>query len=293
MKINKVCELTGLTERTIRFYIEKGLLQTKMESVNGRINRDFTQENVDILIDISKLRKAGFSIQDIMQMQQNVQNTKKLVWQHRVKLEEEQDFRCELIHELKEIEKRGDISWRKLASILYRDEIKSTFCIPPDDIEYKEPYVSEKLTAFKLGFKIFLVLISVFAIIMICLQGIQGKKKLTFDFLLSDVVFEDKWRDEDGQMYVLAVTSECSSLEYQDYFSNPQTLKLQSDEYYSAIQTNSMAYTSLHIWIEMDYFEAKERGVLDENGDMEIKKILSNSSLITQYCTIRTLSYDE
>ena len=43
MKINKVCELTGLTERTIRFYIEKGLLQTKMESVNGRINRDFME----------------------------------------------------------------------------------------------------------------------------------------------------------------------------------------------------------------------------------------------------------
>ena len=69
MKIKEVCERTGLTDRTIRFYIEKGLLTTDSRLVNGRINRDYSEEDILLLNDISTLRKAGFSIQDILDMQ--------------------------------------------------------------------------------------------------------------------------------------------------------------------------------------------------------------------------------
>lgn len=87
MKISVVCKRTGLSERTIRFYVEKG------------------EEDIDILLDISKLKE-------------------------------------ELILELKEISMRGDITWRKLASILFRntsnhDEEK--ICRPlPEEMEIDE-----------------------------------------------------------------------------------------------------------------------------------------------------------
>jgi len=55
MKIKEVCRKTDLTERTVRFYIEKGLLQPISSESNNRIYYDFSEN------DIVKLKQATMS----------------------------------------------------------------------------------------------------------------------------------------------------------------------------------------------------------------------------------------
>jgi len=70
MKIKAVCEMTGLTDRSIRYYIEEELLlPSYTENYLGRKTFDFSDDDVQKLKDIAVLRKFGFSIAEIKQMQ--------------------------------------------------------------------------------------------------------------------------------------------------------------------------------------------------------------------------------
>ena len=67
-RMKEACARTGLTERTIRFYIEKGLLNPQQEEMNGRVLTFFGEEDLARLEEVSLLRKAGFSIDSIATM---------------------------------------------------------------------------------------------------------------------------------------------------------------------------------------------------------------------------------
>ena len=59
MKIKDVMELTDLTDRAIRLYIQSGLISPQNQrSYAGRNQYDFSQEDVAALKKISLLRKA-------------------------------------------------------------------------------------------------------------------------------------------------------------------------------------------------------------------------------------------
>ncbi len=66
MKIKTVCDMTGLTDRAVRYYIEEQLISPEYtENYLGRKSFDFTESDVQQLKDISVLRKFGFSIAEI------------------------------------------------------------------------------------------------------------------------------------------------------------------------------------------------------------------------------------
>ncbi len=66
MKIGAVCEQTGLTDRTVRFYTDEGLLSPSYtKNYLGRKTFDFSEEDVAMLKHIAVLRKYGFSIPEI------------------------------------------------------------------------------------------------------------------------------------------------------------------------------------------------------------------------------------
>ena len=65
MKMKEVCALTGLTERTIRFYAEKGLAVPKMHRQNGRDYSDYSAADVDALRTVATLRRMLFSVDEI------------------------------------------------------------------------------------------------------------------------------------------------------------------------------------------------------------------------------------
>ncbi len=67
-----VCELTNLTDRTIRYYIEEGLISPNYtENYIGRRTFDFSEDNVNFLKDVAVLRKYGFAVGEIKTMVEN------------------------------------------------------------------------------------------------------------------------------------------------------------------------------------------------------------------------------
>ena len=69
MKIKTVCEVTGLTDRTIRYYIEEQLITpTYTENYLGRKSFNFSEEDVTLLKNISVLRKFDFTIEEIREI---------------------------------------------------------------------------------------------------------------------------------------------------------------------------------------------------------------------------------
>ena len=66
MKIKAVSELTGLTARAIRVYIDERLIDPKFtENYLGRRSFEFSQDDIAALQSIAALRKYGFSIDEI------------------------------------------------------------------------------------------------------------------------------------------------------------------------------------------------------------------------------------
>lgn len=71
MKMKEICARTGLTERAVRLYIDKGLLSPITTELNGRVYTEFSESNVRTLETISALRAMRFSLSDIKSMLEN------------------------------------------------------------------------------------------------------------------------------------------------------------------------------------------------------------------------------
>ena len=75
MKIKTVSEITGLTSRAIRVYIDEQLIAPKFtENYLGRRAFDFSEQDVAALQSIATLRKYGFSIDEIRNILLDAQN---------------------------------------------------------------------------------------------------------------------------------------------------------------------------------------------------------------------------
>ena len=119
MKIGAVCQSTGLTDRTIRYYIEEGLLQPEFtKNYTGRKSFDFTQEHVTLLHQISVLRKYGFSITDIKAIladpTQSSEITQELIEKKKQTIQTEQM----LLDTLLQLDKQKDYTLPELAEAL-------------------------------------------------------------------------------------------------------------------------------------------------------------------------------
>ena len=69
MKIKEVMKQTGLPERTIRYYEERGLIQPETYRNNGRTNHDYSASDIQKLQQIIIYRRAQFSIDEIYSVQ--------------------------------------------------------------------------------------------------------------------------------------------------------------------------------------------------------------------------------
>lgn len=89
MKIKEITQKTGLTKKTVRFYEAAGLLEVESHECNGRTFRDYSEENVQQLLDIATLRRARFSVDEIRRMKQEPQQTAEIFRDYRERLREE------------------------------------------------------------------------------------------------------------------------------------------------------------------------------------------------------------
>lgn len=67
--MKEVVARTGLSEKTIRFYENKGLVTPETEWRNGRTYHEFSEQNVETLKAIVQLREAQFSLGEILSIQ--------------------------------------------------------------------------------------------------------------------------------------------------------------------------------------------------------------------------------
>lgn len=65
MKIKEVCERTGLTEKSVRYYTECGLCKPEQVEIRGRIYSDYSKKNIKELKEVMTLRSLGLSIESI------------------------------------------------------------------------------------------------------------------------------------------------------------------------------------------------------------------------------------
>ena len=68
MRIKEAAKLTGLTERTIRYYESVGLVIPHIEERNWRQWRDYSPEHVRLLSAIATLRRASFRVEEISRL---------------------------------------------------------------------------------------------------------------------------------------------------------------------------------------------------------------------------------
>ena len=80
MKIKEVCDQTGLTARTIRYYIEEQLITPDyLENYLGRRFYHFSESDIETLNAIIVFRKFGFSIADIKTIKENPSERFKII----------------------------------------------------------------------------------------------------------------------------------------------------------------------------------------------------------------------
>ncbi len=80
MKIKSVCKSTGLSDRTIRYYIEEGLVFPRYtENYLGRRTYNFSEKDIKELNDIAVLRKFDFTIEEIRTILNNVETSKPIL----------------------------------------------------------------------------------------------------------------------------------------------------------------------------------------------------------------------
>lgn len=117
-KMKQVCQMTGLTEKAIRIYMDQKLVTPQIEEGIHRNAYFFSEEDVERLRDILALRNAGFSIAEIKQMLENPEMLSLLIEEKKEILEGEILQKLALQDALKNltIEEHSDVT--KLADAI-------------------------------------------------------------------------------------------------------------------------------------------------------------------------------
>ena len=109
MKINEVEAKVGITKKNIRFYEQEGLLQPQRNRENGY--RNYSQQEVDVLMRIKLLRKLGLPLEEIRRLQAGQITVGDAMRRHLVTLERERENleqAVQLCQQLKQREMRLD-----------------------------------------------------------------------------------------------------------------------------------------------------------------------------------------
>lgn len=134
MKIKEVIKKTELTDKAIRLYIENGLVAPSIdESYSGRKSIDFSDDDVERLINIALLRKAGFSIADIKEIIESDEKAKNVVERFIEETENNIQHETEIIEKLRGIPAENGISMKTICESLSKAVEKKQ--VPKEDMK--------------------------------------------------------------------------------------------------------------------------------------------------------------
>lgn len=132
MKMKQVCQLTGLTERTIRFYVEKELCAPETRWMDQRKYYDFSKENVEELRQTAELRKAYFSIQAIQTMRSSPERIPEILKTYRQGLAADEAHKRKLLDVMEQMDVEQIGSVAALANKLER--VSAALSLPQADL---------------------------------------------------------------------------------------------------------------------------------------------------------------
>ena len=136
MKIKTVCEQTGLTDRAVRYYIEEEILHPSFtENYIGRKTYDFSDEDVQMLKDIAVLRKFGFSVAQIKEMQTCPEKTYSIAEQLKAEKKEVIQSEQALLSALEQLDSAQSYTLRTLASALSKPVTDKA--LPKEDTKWR------------------------------------------------------------------------------------------------------------------------------------------------------------
>ena len=111
MKINEVEKRVEITKKSIRFYEQEGLLHPERNKENGY--RDYSEEDVEILLKIKFLRKLSLPIEEIKMIQSKRLTLEDALKRHLMTLEREEK-NLQKISELCRMISKEDVSYDTL-----------------------------------------------------------------------------------------------------------------------------------------------------------------------------------
>ena len=98
--ITEVCRMLGTTSRTLRFYEEKGIIQSTTVGISSR--RQYTEEQVSLIKNVLVLRTLGLSVKAIAELQNSGTDLKEAVLSKRAEIYASIDSRLRKISLLNE-----------------------------------------------------------------------------------------------------------------------------------------------------------------------------------------------
>lgn len=139
MKIKEVSKKTELSQKTIRVYEAAGLIHPRTENINGRIFRDYTQTDVENLKEIAILRKARFSIDEILRMLENPENFQEVYAGYYDRIKQETEEMERLLAVLNAISTHTMQSPKELVREI--QDVSNELSLPPADVHPHFRYI--------------------------------------------------------------------------------------------------------------------------------------------------------
>lgn len=102
MKIKEVSEHTGLSQKAIRLYEEKGLVVPAMTEYSGRYFREYSEIDLKKLSEIAVLRQSGFSIAQIQELYSG--NVKQVLKDYQIYLTEQIKEQTKVLNNISRLE---------------------------------------------------------------------------------------------------------------------------------------------------------------------------------------------
>lgn len=132
MKMKALCEITGLTRKTILYYEEQGFISPEKTRSNGRDYRDYSDADAKKLLDVSTLRKCGFSIEEIKRMHMNPEDVQEIFLKLRNRLQQQKSELEEVLQKLDAISEQSICDVQSL--VMELQETAEPLPLPEQDL---------------------------------------------------------------------------------------------------------------------------------------------------------------
>lgn len=143
MKASEIRQKTGLTEKAMRLYEDKGLVHPEIRETGNRRYREYSEDDLAVLMTVAALRRARFSVEQIGRMLDDPHATAAVFHEYKEDLRREVAELNELLETVSAVEESSLRTAGELAEAL--TPVAEPMSLPERDITYR-PYHWEDIS---------------------------------------------------------------------------------------------------------------------------------------------------